>query len=202
MNSFLPNPSFLLLTTATVLFGLSSLTSTANADLVLGINTANKTFSLTGSDSGNIGTFGDGGIAQWEIVLPGSGAGFSRSAAGDMFSVSAGAPSQAFGYDTEINVQFSGLTRLTLLTTQSGPATITGEDVFLDYSSFSISAQSRLESAIGQSLTLNVGGTLSGFSSISVVQVTSPVPEPTTPVLLGLFGVAFAGLRRRNTPIQ
>ena len=60
-------------TSVILLIVFASLCSTASADLILSINANDKTFAITGTDTGSAAATGSGaGLTQWEITGLGS----------------------------------------------------------------------------------------------------------------------------------
>lgn len=175
--------------TLLALYAVLFVCSTASAAFELRLNTATQEFALFGSDSGTPGVFGEGEVAWRLLNLGGSGDGAVGYDNDIAFSTSVGTPGNSFlGYDLRIVSGTVGSGSIILFTGMSSqdPQTLTGSGVFQSYSAISdAGAITRLESTIGQSLSLVTG---TGFSSVSV----TAVPEPSTYAML--FAVAALGL--------
>ncbi|GHB89923.1 PEP-CTERM sorting domain-containing protein [Cerasicoccus arenae] len=185
----------------TLLLAITTLTlasASSYGALILNINTADKTFALTGSDTGTPINAG-GGLTIW--TLTGLGApGFSTFSYNNdvAFSTNVGTPGfPAGGYDTAITStdNTGGSISLNLGVSTASLQTLTGSGVFQSYAALSPTGLSAFESTIGSSLALQFG---SGFSPVSVV--AAAIPEPST-YIVGVGFVALAGFmayRRRR----
>jgi len=168
--------------------------TTAQAELVLRIDSSAKNFSLTGSDTGEVvpdlGTV----YLYWEKSDGGGAGGFGLYDSKTAFTTSVGQPGAS--HDIILNLS-TGADKifLNLFTTVADTMTITGTGVPYSYADFSAGAMSRFESLIGSSL--QSPAFYPGWGSISVV-----VPEPTS---AALFAVGLAGcalVRRRSRSIS
>ena len=174
------------LITAAFALGVMAVSSASGA-LILHINTADKTFALTGSDTGTDSYPGD---AAWGYTLTG---GSSVDAAQRLDATQYSAtPSDVTMGAFQISLNEGGDTQL-LVGFQFANAgethAISGTGVYASYASLSSAEQTAFERFIGNSLSSKPA---TGWSDMSVVAV----PEPTSLALLGL-GAAALGLRRR-----
>lgn len=173
----------------------------SQAVLTLQINTINQTFSLTGSDTGEVLSVGSSGTISWDTSgLGGTGNGQAEDESRTFFSVLPGDPAPImppFGnFDTVLasREDLGGTVTFSLFTTTTtGVVTITGNDVPISYASMPADAIARLEGLLSQSLPVNLDQGSSGFSPIEIVEV---VPEPST-AFLALCGVPALVRRRR-----
>ena len=168
--------------------------TTAQAELVLSIDSSAKNFSLTGSDTGEVvpdlGTV----YLYWEKSDGGGAGGLGLYDSKTAFTTSVGQPGAS--HDIILNLS-TGADKifLNLFMTVADTMTITGTGVPYSYADFSAGAMSRFESLIGSSL--QSPAFYPGWGSISVV-----VPEPTS---AALFAVGLAGcalVRRRSRSIS
>ena len=182
--------------------------TSAHAQLVIGIDTAAETLTLSGSDSGTLDGFlvpsQDAYRAQWEAVNLGDSdqpsesigltpANVSSSGGGPVITggllTSAIAWTRAEGGAMVLNLYFGDAASTPASQTINffGPA--------ISYSSLDSVNKANFESLIGSSLTLSRG---SGFGDIQV----QAIPEPSASSLvvgLGLFGLLT---RRRRSSLQ
>ncbi|MDA7662799.1 PEP-CTERM sorting domain-containing protein [Pirellulaceae bacterium] len=183
-------------TSVILLIVFASLCSTASADLILSINANDKTFAITGTDTGSAAATGSGaGLTQWEITGLGSvDGGDGNSYDNDLaFATTAGTPgNSSLGYDLLLATNSNAL-RLNFGTSNFGQQTFTGLGNFQSYAGLTTTDQAVFESSIGQAFVLSRG---SGFSSMNV----QAVPEPNSIALLSMLcvGVAVRGRRRRR----
>lgn len=172
----------------------------ASAGLILEVNTTDKTFALTGSDSGAPfpASFGGTpfGFMFWENTSVSGGPSDFGSITFDndvTWSTSSGLPG-AGGLDTEIGS--SGSIFLILRSSSASPQTITGSGVFQSYAALGPGAIGVFESLIGEELAPNPFVT-TGFSNVPIQAAsTSAVPEPASWLLM-VIGVVGLGARRR-----
>lgn len=169
----------------------------AQAQLSLVINTAAKTVSLSGSDSG---TFVNQILyleVGWSWSPGGSGGSpeqvdLSSAGSSTWFSLNPGPIESSF--PSFLNVGGGGNTVVVaLLASLAAPAgqTISGLGVPISYAGLSANHQQLLENAIGQTMSLQGFSAGSGFAGITVV------PEPHEYALMaGLGLIGFAGFRR------
>ncbi len=154
--------------------------SHADAALILHVNTASETMSLTGSDSGSPSL-----DSVWKAEWLFSGA--SGSAGPDFlyFSPSYSGNTPFLSRMVSFAGPGGGDVTLTLLDFPDGSGfSVTGSGSPVDYSGIDAGSKTLLESMIGSSMSPTLG---SGLSPITVV------PEPSTGLLmgmgLGLWGV-------------
>ncbi len=185
-------------TSVILLIVFASLCSTASADLILSINANNKTFAITGTDTGSAAANGSGGLTEWEITGLGNvdGGGSGNFYDNDLaFATTVGTPgNSSLGYDLLLATSTTNHSvRLNFGTSNSGQQTFTGLGNFQSYAGLTTNDQAVFESSIGQAFVLRQG---SGFSSINV----QAVPEPNSIALLSMLcvGVAVRGRRRRR----
>ena len=182
------NHAIALWTAGVVLAGL-----TVQAGLVLNINSTDKTFAFTGSDSGT----GFGNVVSWYGIVSdgyvgtvGSGSVYDLTPA-----ISSNLEYRDSGWqnlDISVGSGRMGMNytfNLALAYTTTETTTLTGTGVYLSYASFDAGAKDYFESFGGKTLALSNG---SDFSSISV----EAVPEPATAGLLGISALVLYGLRR------
>ena len=181
---------------------LCSISSVAHATLILVLNTTDKTFALTGSDSGTAKEISPaiGDVVGWDL----SGAfGITTNSTqlhntGLAYSVTNGSAGNGFNRDILLQARAPGGNPEIALelhyTVPNVQQTITGSGVFQSYNNLSAIAISAFESSIGSALTLT-SGTGSGFSPVNIVAI----PEPSSGLLLtgGLLGIAASGRRRK-----
>jgi len=167
--------------------------TTAQAELVLRIDSSAKNFSLTGSDTAEVPPDMGTGYVYWEKSDGGGAGKFGLYDSKTAFTTSVGQPGSP--YDIILNLSTSvDKIFLNLYTTVPDTMTITGTGVPYSYADFSAGAMSRFESLIGSSL--QSPDSYPGWGSISVV------PEPTSAALfaMGLAGCAL--VRRRSRSIS
>lgn len=174
--------------------------TTANAGLVLTIDTSAKTFSFSGSDAGIFSNFGANPykFASWQATGLGGGVtDFSQNTvrADGLWSSSVGSPtsgflSQSFFIQVDNQGFPAGQVMVGLFNTVNGPTTVTGLGGNTSYASLHPANIAQFESLIGGSIPLSSG---SDFGSITV----SAVPEPSSLLLVGLAVFGAVGRRRR-----
>ena len=192
------------------------LASSASADLVLVVNTANQTFSLRGSDTGtpggtNIAVDGanqsNGGVFFWQLdnaAGPASGRSTILDTQGSLFSAETllGAPLATgslvdTGGSPIHDVQLQALTDVAGGTDISfflrvgtlGQQTITGNETFHSYAGLENRA-GLFESAIGTTL-ISAGSRLGDLAVVAV-------PEPSSAAVIGVFTLWAFGVRRKS----
>ena len=160
--------------------------SSASGALIMTINTTDKTFAFSGSDTGTPGLLNvDGtGAATFNYMSAGANLGVYESLTlANVLSYSPNTvTSQEFSARDMMGAR-GGEMVLQFSTTAS--VTLTGTGLSQSYASFSDNAAGVFEGLGGHTLGLYFG---SGFSGIAV-QV---VPEPTSVALLGLGAAALA----------
>ena len=156
-----------------------ALVAGASAELTLNINTGAKTFSFSGTDSGNALDIGIT-FLYWEIGSDGS-------------SQSINIADTAFEevIDTariQVNFNAGGGGLVLYFDDYVDITTLTGTGTAISYSSLDSDHQGVLEGYIGSTIPLTVG---EGYSGINIASI----PEPATIALLAAGGIA---LLRRN----
>ena len=141
--------------------------------LTLDINTAEKTFNITGSASGSSTT-----ILSWE----------DGNVTGDLdeFISLADAFNESFDLFYDMGFYDTGGVDIFLNDLDSF-SSVSGTGTDISYSSLSSANQTRLEGLIGETLTLSNG---SGFDDMTVV------PEPATISFLSISGLLIMAYRR------
>lgn len=166
----------------------------AHGSLSLVINPTDKTFALTGQDSGIPFNTNSGGLIRWNVP----NLGFEGPATNSIilnddktFSTSVGTPGGPFPYDTVLNTdELAGGSIAFMLATSSGAfQTLTGLGNFESYATFTPANQAKFESLVGGSFTLTSG---SGFGPLGVVAV----PEPSSMLLALAAGTALIWRRK------
>ena len=158
--------------------------STAQAALILEVNTENKTMTFTGTSSGSFADFGGGfNSAYWTIGD--SGAPADTEAVVDVSSAITPAPD----FFCEVGLFTSADSAYVNFANSADLNTLSGTDQMINYSSWSGANQAKFEGLIGGTMTLATG---SGFGDISI----QAVPEPATLGLVGIFGGGIFLARR------
>jgi hypothetical protein len=175
-------------TVQTSLVALATLAActSAQAQLVMTINTAAKTVSLSGSASGTCAPFGgDYGVA-WKLNGTAGDPSQSLGIDSTWYSMSPGSP---LADSINVGGGAGGPYSVNLaLLADAANQTISGLGVPFSYSGLTSGNQALLESLIGQTMSLDQG---SGFGGISVV------PEPHEYAAMAALGlIGFAGFRR------
>lgn len=181
------------LSLAATLLGIL-IAAAANAGIVLTLNTVDKTFSLSGSDTGGMsGIFPWGAYTEWNVTVPnieGAVPGDYRSYDNDVaFTTSIGTPGHGGLYDTVIGIQ-GGSMGIKIGTSVAGSQTITGTGAWQSYEMATPGGTAQVEAAIGKTM----GNLYSEWPTIEVVGV----PEPSTYALLAVCIALIGAIVRRR----
>ena len=166
--------------------------SSASGVLILNVNTTDKTFALTGSDTG---TDSYPEAAVWGYSFTG-GSPVDEAMPLETTQYSA-TPADVKTGLCQISLNEGGDTMLVFgfAFDKSGEThAISGTGVYASYASLGLTGQTDFESLIGHSLA--PASVSSGWSNISVV--AAAVPEPTSLVLLSLAAAALVRRRGRK----
>ena len=173
------NHTIALLAAGVVLAGM-----TAQADLVLGIDTTAKTFAFTGSTSGTP-------THEWILwnTLTDDGTQLANEEYLTLTSYNVTTTDMTSGRIRLMDASGEIANEVRLIFSDSEYRTITGSGAVQSYASLSAIAMPQFEGLIGSSLPMTYG---SGFSDIAI----EAVPEPATAGLLGISVGALWLFRR------
>lgn len=179
-----------------VVFGIVlSIASPASAALIMRIDSANKFFSIDGSDTGNGFDFGFGSYDLQFYY------GFSTQPSAN--TTITNTPQNLFVQGATLPIQFGGMNMIRGnpspsyvfidLSATSDITTLTGKGPTetVSYAGLPAADQTLFESMIGQTMSLTIG---TGYSPLRV----EPVPEPTTVTLLAAVVLGGVWQTRRT----
>lgn len=174
--------------------------SMAHSALVLTLNTVDKTFALTGTDTDGLHVIlPDGGWNIWTVDVPGgtgiTSGDFVRYDNDLAFTTDAGSPGSGHGWDIQITVYDTSV-ELKIGTNSTIEQTITGTGAFQSYNKNS-NFVTHVEQAIGDTLDdPDDPDTTPEYLVWNSITVTS-VPEPAaSAVLLGLVALTCTAIAK------
>lgn len=173
--------------------------STASADLILTLDPTTETATISGTDSGNIGT-ALGGYIRWTGSVSGMPNGvsfpdFIANPATDAPVQTTAGVRPAYGHFRT----FSGGAQLEFRNfVVTGSQSLESTGISFSYSYLSAAARASISLLDGATLPVQASGDMNGWNSVTIE--IAAIPEPTSIVLvvIGVAGLCVMRRRRRR----